>query len=538
MKGRVLFGLLWSAVVVSACSDGDQDQGLCYPGEELQVDSVMLCVYEASVVIETGFRCPRERPNRYDYRDVIICSGKDDLSEQEQESAWQQYHQGADETGPDISPGWDLDRDAESGSLDSTDPFDMTPDWTSDSGSDTAAPDLVDGPCFTVTDEEGVDFGRQGIGQIHLRSMTLTNCSRTELVEVSSLAILEHPDRPGATSFTLMDVPGPQEPFTVGTGDDWTFNLGYQPAEYTVASHPELCEADPCEVTEGAILAITASADAIDQSIEVDLAGTGVESVCPVAVARARIHDTAYPWSTSLEVDAGTYLDLDGSQSHDPDGSLSAYHWTVQVPSPGTLAGGFIPNARVASPNFLLEYGGTYVFSLEVIDDVGLASCETSQVVVTSNPVDGFRISVTWDTADTDLDLHLLHPAASGWNQSPWDCYYSNRDPNWGESSRDDDPLLDIDDVDGYGPESIHLSSPEGTASEPVTYRVGVYYYSDHGHGPTDATVRIIIDGIERYTDTLDDMTGGSFWDVARITWPTQEIESIDQYFSQGFPPL
>ncbi len=94
----------------------------------------------------------------------------------------------------------------------------------------------------------------------------------------------------------------------------------------------------------------------------------------------------------------------------------------------------------------------------------------------------------------------------------------------------------DIDDVDGYGPESINLSIPEGTESEPVTYSVGVYYYSAHDHGPSDPTVRIIIDGVERYRATLGDLEDREFWDVARITWPTRYIETIDQVFPAGFP--
>ena len=106
--------------------------------------------------------------------------------------------------------------------------------------------------------------------------------------------------------------------------------------------------------------------------------------------------------------------------------------------------------------------------------------------------------------------------------------------PDWGESgSPEDDPSLDIDDVDGSGPENINLNEPERDR----TYAIGVYYYSDRGMGESYATIRVFIDGILVYQaeDKELDRTG-YFWDVGRISWPSNEVEVVDAMYPFGFP--
>jgi hypothetical protein len=73
---------------------------------------------------------------------------------------------------------------------------------------------------------------------------------------------------------------------------------------------------------------------------------------------------------------------------------------------------------------------------------------------------------LTWDTDDTDLDTHI-------YSDSSEVAYYS-LSTAWGE--------LDIDDVDGFGPETF--SSVPG--------EVSVHYYSDHGNGDSTATMRVV----------------------------------------------
>jgi murein DD-endopeptidase MepM/ murein hydrolase activator NlpD len=87
------------------------------------------------------------------------------------------------------------------------------------------------------------------------------------------------------------------------------------------------------------------------------------------------------------------------------------------------------------------------------------------------------RAVLTWDSNLTDVDLHVTDSLGHH-------AYYASKlaVPNG---------VLDYDDVDGFGPETFTVSSrPSG-----VTYTVSVHYYSDHGHGPTTATVKIYVGG-------------------------------------------
>jgi hypothetical protein len=159
----------------------------------------------------------------------------------------------------------------------------------------------------------------------------------------------------------------------------------------------------------------------------------------------------------------------------------------------------------------------------------------------------GFRVEMVWDTPgdpnpiDTgagrgsDVDLHLLHPDGT-WNRGPWDCHWKNKNPDWGASGSEDDPAMVIDDTDGWGPEIIELNQPEGTETDPVAYWVGVYYYSDHNYGLSDVTIRIYLNGVLGFEETFPNLENHQFWDVARITWPSRDIERINRLYPSGFP--
>ena len=124
------------------------------------------------------------------------------------------------------------------------------------------------------------------------------------------------------------------------------------------------------------------------------------------------------------------------------------------------------------------------------------------------------RAVLTWDTGYTDLDLHLVRSAAPPFSPGD-DCFFMDKNPDWGQPQETrDDPFLDRDDVDGFGPEEINL----GLAAE-QQYDVYVQYFAYQGASgpPTSATVTLQLRGGAPVT--LQQAIGrcGDTWHVGRI---------------------
>lgn len=121
--------------------------------------------------------------------------------------------------------------------------------------------------------------------------------------------------------------------------------------------------------------------------------------------------------------------------------------------------------------------GGYAVVQLdldEALDGVG----ETHTVTFcepTEPPGAELVALLTWDTDDTDVDLHI--------DSDHEEVAFYSLHQSWGD--------LDLDDIDGYGPETFS-SAPDATGRD---YTVWAHHYSDHGNGKTVATVRVV------YTD-------------------------------------
>jgi uncharacterized protein YfaP (DUF2135 family) len=76
-------------------------------------------------------------------------------------------------------------------------------------------------------------------------------------------------------------------------------------------------------------------------------------------------------------------------------------------------------------------------------------------------PAAGIRVTLTWNTAGTDVDLWVTDPDGEK-------CYYDHETTLSGL-------MLDVDDTNGYGPENITNQSPPAG-----DYLVQVHYYDDH----------------------------------------------------------
>jgi len=88
-------------------------------------------------------------------------------------------------------------------------------------------------------------------------------------------------------------------------------------------------------------------------------------------------------------------------------------------------------------------------------------------------------VTLTWDKYDTDLDLYVIDPMGD------YSCYYNKNTADGGE--------LDIDIIEGYGPEHWTLSSNDIIRWNQEYYTVRVHYYNDHGNGGTNFKLSVLL---------------------------------------------
>ncbi len=123
---------------------------------------------------------------------------------------------------------------------------------------------------------------------------------------------------------------------------------------------------------------------------------------------------------------------------------------------------------------------GINTFQILVKDDQGniVARSTTMTVTATIAAMD-IIARLTWDTDLSDVDMHIYDPCDRH-------TYYRAKTaiPN---------AELDVDDVDGYGPETFTMESGKSVSG---TYTIKVRYYNSHGQtAPTGATVRVTLKG-------------------------------------------
>lgn len=247
----------------------------------------------------------------------------------------------------------------------------------------------------------------------------------------------------------------------------------------------------------------------------------------------------------------------------DPDGDpMARATWRIIEQPPGSTARPEPPNALATG--IFADLQGEYVLELEVEDtNGGIGRCTTRLTTVTT---DGLRIEMVWNVNAqndrSDVDMHLLRGPGGRWfdrARDGDDCYYANcsvcsgggeaacraqiaeynnnnqtppSQVEWTAPLNEDDPRLDLDDVEGNGPENINIEVPRDG-----TYRLGVHYYDSDGFGASTVTVRIFCGGaLTRAFDPIVlQPTGGNgspdteFWEVADIVWNGDNCQVIER---------
>lgn len=381
-------------------------------------------------------------------------------------------------------------------------------------------------PCLALSHETDVAFGQTPTGETQSRTVTVENCRpSTQPLAIQDIEVTDD----GDGSFAIRESSLPGDLANGGTtsleGDDRvSFVVTFNPAD--AKSYRGNLRID--------------SNDPARQEHDVELTGSGTDASCPVAVARGRESGSS-SWSSSVDTYPLRTIELDATSSNAPDGSIDRYQWSI-IGRPSDSNARLTPSSTASQPSLFVDRPGIYRVELVVYNNQGIASCGQPAIVeIEALPEEDLYAELVWntpadpdetDTSGTDLDLHYLN-AQGSWNQSPWDCFWHNKNPDWGTSGdASDDPELMIDDTDGAGPEAIrhegHVSGQQ--------YDIGVHYKDEAGFGPSYATVRIYHQGSLQSEWQNKFMEGtGDFWHVATFTGSPSSVVSVDQK-SDGFP--
>lgn len=170
-------------------------------------------------------------------------------------------------------------------------------------------------------------------------------------------------------------------------------------------------------------------------------------------------------------VPLGQMVQLDGSDSTDPDGDPLTYQWAfLQVPAGSGVTGASLSDPTAVDPTFTPDLGGTYVLELTVSD--GSGASDTDDVSIISDTVPTARAGDDFLVA-TDSLTRLngsgsIDPTSKGLTYS-WT--FVSRPPGSSAALSDADTALPTFTPDVDGDYEIQLAVQDGdgdTASDSV----------------------------------------------------------------------
>ncbi len=340
-------------------------------------------------------------------------------------------------------------------------------------------------PELTI-EPDAYDYGFVLVGESAEADFALRNTGGATL-EVTALSLTE-----SVFSYTASDLPILLEP-----GDDATVTVTFTP--------------DDSEAWEGQLQ--VGSNDPLGMKFAT-LNGVGAGDQ-PIAVCEAdppvveAIHERT-TWK--------------GNASYDPGGfAITDYTWTLVTSPSGSTAR--MPSGGANRSGFTPDLVGIYQAELVVTNELGERS-EPCTATLEAIPSGDLWIEIFWTRSGDDMDLHLLRPGGS--RTTDGDCYYANcagsySSLDWGaRGDSSDNPVLDIDDIPGTGPENINIDAPEDGVFE-------VYVHDYPGsvyNGRNDVTMNIYIGGFLEWTDTRDVDEEGLYEPFAEIDWPAGTVST------------
>ena len=237
-----------------------------------------------------------------------------------------------------------------------------------------------------------------------------------------------------------------------------------------------------------------------------------VQSNGVISVVDAWVPPTAYFSIDKSDIAVGETVTFDASSSYDDidEPAVLQVRWDFD-------GNGAWDTSWTTSKSTIHTFSqrGTYYALLEVRDSQGLTSLYSKSIYVGSS--EGFKVVLSWGAEPRDLDSHLITPSIGG---SIYHIYYASR----GSASSAPYAWLDLDDVNGYGPETIWFEDFFAG-----TYVYSVYLYSGSGTlNTSQAHVEVISSSGVVRTFTVPTTGSGRWWNVFSMDGPTRTITPIN----------
>lgn len=151
--------------------------------------------------------------------------------------------------------------------------------------------------------------------------------------------------------------------------------------------------------------------------------------------------------------------------------------------------------------------------------------CDKSDVNISLNPSNqqpisgNLRAVLHWGSRPHDLDSHIVGPQGNGW----FHVYYSNK--------YDNSVNLDVDDTDGYGPETISINEVEpGIYSYYIHNYTNRYSNNSNALASSGAYIELYIGNTLMYTIHVPEEEDGTLWHVFDYNSETDLITLVNEF--------
>ena len=375
---------------------------------------------------------------------------------------------------------------------------------------DAGLPDICDYP-------ESLEFGLVGQNDVARESVPMKNCGVRDLL-IDEVFFCATPAE-GETADAR------------GCGADQQIRLSTalaagQPLPPSSALSVEVLFR-PLDLLEHSGDLVIVSNDPDENPVVIPVVGRG--SACPTAVAELVDAPDFEPFDI-VRIDGSNSM---ASGSSVPGSFLGRFAWSPRQRPLGSIE---IPNPDDGvATEIAVELAGRYIVALDVFETIfdpngvllgEVRSCEPALVTFDVVPTEELLIQLVWDHADADLDLHLVRAGGQVFTHED-DCYFSNREPAqstdeplWSVVS-EENPVLDVDDSRGYGPENLNVVAPAANSQ----WRVLVHYWNKQTDldPRTRATVRVFVYGVQTMEISRTFQDEEFLWQALDITWPAVE---------------